>query len=213
MRDDAAVETAAAGTPAVKVKFLTAGDERGVPNVVGEVPHEVLEGAAAVRAGLAILVPGAIGQELPKIAESLAEQVAIAQVGMGGELGDGERVLGVDAVKADGVEHGLGDALGVEFADHVQEFEGVAQHTVGARFAGEIPAIVVVRVEEEDEVVAVEHGDAGQVLDGVRVLLGREFAGQYVETGGAVRGGHLPLEAEGGVGMFGVNIDSDFHGS
>ncbi len=205
VRDDTAVETAAAGATAVKVKFLTAGDESCAPDVVGEIPHEVLEGAAA----FAIVL--AFAENQPKIAESLAEQVAIAQVGMGGELGDGERVLGVDAVKADGVEHGLGDALGVEFADHVQEFECVAQHTVGARFAGEIAAIVVVWVEEEDEVVAVKHGNARHVLDGVRILRGREFVGQQVEVAGAVLAGHRPFEADGGVGMLGVNADGDFH--
>jgi hypothetical protein len=95
VRDDAAVETAAAGATAVKVKFLTAGDESCAPDVVGEIPHEVLEGAAAFTIVLAF------GENLPKIAEGFAKQVAVAQVRMGGELGDGERVLGVDAVKAD----------------------------------------------------------------------------------------------------------------
>ena len=48
VRDDAAVETAAAGATAVKVKLLAAGDEGCTTDVVGEIPHEILEGAAAI---------------------------------------------------------------------------------------------------------------------------------------------------------------------
>jgi hypothetical protein len=54
-------------------------------------------------------------------------------------------------------------------------------------------------------VIAVEHGDAGQVFDGMRVLHRREFTGQQVEAAGTVRAGragHLPFEADGGVGVF-----------
>ena len=45
--------------------------------------------------------------------------------------------------------------------------------------------------------VAIENRDAGQLFDGVRVLLGREFAGEQVEAAGAVCAGNLPPEAEG----------------
>jgi hypothetical protein len=66
-------------------------------------------------------------------------------------------------------------------------------------------------VEEEDEVVAVEHGNARHVLDGVRILRGREFVRQQVESAGAVLAEHRPFEADGGGGMFGVNADGDLH--
>jgi len=90
--ENAAVETTAAGATAVKVKFVTTGIDEGAVNVVREVEHQVFKGAA-----------GAVAQQLPKMLEGLAKLVAVPQVRMRGELGDGEGLefVGV-AAQADG---------------------------------------------------------------------------------------------------------------